>query len=394
MRTPPARRSLSLALPKAAAPPAAVPGDRAVAYWLFGCGGLVAGMVSVGGLTRLTRSGLSMTDWKLQGGLPPTNRAEWEREFARYKLYPEWQQRQSMTLDEFKYIYAWEYGHRMLGRVVGLAFGLPLAYFWTRGRLTPWLKPRAMALLGLGGAQGLIGWWMVRSGLNTDLLPDRQKQDVRVSPYRLATHLTMAFITYSGLVWCGLEQMGGQRAVSEGVKHAAKLTPVARGAACLTLVTAISGAFVAGNDAGMAFNVWPYMIDDRDIDGEALFVPPDLLELRPLWRNMFENTACVQFDHRMLAYATALSGTGLLALARSGAWHALPIATRRFVAAGALAVVGQASLGVATLLYVVPIELAAAHQLGGIGLLTCALGSAHSLARAAAVPAVVVAAAL
>ena len=122
-------------------------------------------------------------------------------------------------------------------------------------------------------------------------------------------------------------------------------------------------------------------------------MPPDLLALRPLWRNAFENTATVQFDHRMLAYATALSGTSLLALARSGAWHALPIATRRFVAAGALAVVGQASLGVATLLYVVPIELAAAHQLGAIGLLTCALGSAHSLARAAAVPAVVVAAA-
>ena len=263
-RTPPARRSLSLALPKAAAPPAH---DKAVAYWLFGCGGLVAGMVSVGGLTRLTRSGLSMTDWKLQGGLPPSNRAEWEREFQRYKQYPEWQQRKSMTLDEFKYIYAWEYGHRMLGRVVGLAFGLPLAYFWTRGRLTPWLKPRALGLLGLGGCQGLVGWWMVRSGLNTDLLPERQKQDVRVSPYRLATHLTMAFVTYSGLIWCGLETLGSKQAVGAGLKHAAKLTPIARGAACLTLVTAISGAFVAGNDAGMAFNVWPYMVDDRDVGG-------------------------------------------------------------------------------------------------------------------------------
>ena len=123
-------------------------------------------------------------------------------------------------------------------------------------------------------------------------------------------------------------------------------------------------------------------------------MPPDLLALRPLWRNAFENTATVQFDHRMLAYATALSGTSLLALARSGAWHALPIATRRFVAAGALAVVGQASLGVATLLYVVPIELAAAHQAGAIALLTCALGSAHSLARAAGPVAVVAAAAL
>mgnify|MGYP001401876542 CR=1 FL=1 len=129
-------------------------------------------------------------------------------------------------------------------------------------------------------------------------------------------------------------------------------------------------------------NGW-HMVDDRDVGGEATFVPPDLLELTPVWRNMFENTACVQFDHRMLAYATALSGTGLFALARSGAWHALPIATRRFVTMGALAVVGQASLGVATLLYVVPIELAAAHQAGSLVLLTTMLGASHALSTAA-----------
>ena len=324
-----------------------------------------------------------MTDWKLTGGLPPTTRAAWEVEFARYKQFPEWQQRQSMTLDEFKYIYAWEYGHRMLGRVVGIAFGVPLAYFWARGRLTPYLKPRAVALLGLGGMQGLIGWWMVRSGLNTQLLPERQRQDIRVSPYRLATHLTMAFVTYSGLVWCGLEQVGGQRAVKEGLAHAARLAPIARGTAVLTLVTAISGAFVAGNDAGMAFNTWPYMVDDRDIGGDATFVPPDVLALQPLWRNAFENTACVQFDHRMLAYVTALTGGGLFVAARAGAWTMLPVACRRFVGAGAVAVLGQASLGIATLLYVVPVPLAAAHQVGALAVLTCALGSAHSLAKAA-----------
>ena len=179
------------------------------------------------------------------------------------------------------------------------------------------------------------------------------KQDVRVSPYRLATHLTMAFVlirAWCGAVWSSWEVKGH----SAGLKHAAKLTPVARGAACLTLVTAISGAFVAGNDAGMAFNIWPYMIDDRDIDGEALFVPPIYLELQPLWRNMFENTGCVQFDHGCSPMRPV--GAGLFALARSGAWHAIRLlqdaSWRR-----ELAVVGQASLGVATLLYVVPVEL-------------------------------------
>ena len=361
--------------------------DKPVGYWLLGCGGLVAGMVSVGGLTRLTRSGLSMTDWKIQGGLPPMTADEWQREFERYKRFPEWQQRQSMTVEDFKFIYFWEYGHRMLGRVVGVAFGVPLAYFWSRGRLTPWLKPRLLGLLGLGGTQGLVGWWMVRSGLDTQLLPEKQRQDVRVSPYRLATHLSLAFASYTGLVWCGLEVLSGGRAARSLVAraHAARLAPVAAAAAGLTFVTALSGAFVAGNDAGCAYNVWPYMVDDRDVGEGASFAPPlaELTALTPAWRNLFENTATVQFDHRSLAYATSAAVGALAASAAAGPFAALPLAPRAFVVAGSAAVVGQVSLGVATLLAYVPIELAAAHQAGSLVLLTTMLGASHALSTAA-----------
>merc|ERR1711871_539855 len=142
--------------------------DRAVGYWLLGMSGLVAAMVSVGGITRLTRSGLSMTDWSVTGRLPPTTKEEWEREFEVYKQFPEWQQRKSMTLDEFKFIFFWEYGHRMMGRFLGLAFVGPMVYFASKGRIPAWLRPRLAGLFALGGTQGLIGWWMVKSGLDVE----------------------------------------------------------------------------------------------------------------------------------------------------------------------------------------------------------------------------------
>lgn len=173
---------------------------KPVAYWLFGVAGLVVGMVSIGGITRLTRSGLSMTDWKFQGRLPPMSASEWEAEFENYKKYPEWQQRKNMTIDEFKFIFFWEYGHRMFGRVIGLAYTLPLAYFMANGTIPRHLYGRMVTLLGLGGAQGLVGWWMVKSGLDVD---PNQKKEIRVSPYRLATHLGFAFTTYTLLVWTG-----------------------------------------------------------------------------------------------------------------------------------------------------------------------------------------------
>jgi heme a synthase len=163
-------------------------------------------MVTVGGVTRLTKSGLAMTDWKLQGSLPPMNQQEWQAEFARYKQFPEYQQRKSMTLDEFKFIFWWEYGHRMLGRTLGVIYGVPLLYFTARRMIPAHITGKVALLLGLGGTQGLVGWWMVRSGLN---LSPQQQKEIRVSPYRLATHLGMAFTTFALLVHTGLEALHG-----------------------------------------------------------------------------------------------------------------------------------------------------------------------------------------
>ena len=175
--------------------------ENMISNWIFCLSGLVAGMVTVGGITRLTRSGLSMTDWKLQGSLPPVTSEQWNTEFERYKTFPEWQQRQSMTIDEFKFIYFWEYGHRMMGRFIGLAFVGPFLYFSYKKMIPRSLYPRLGILFTLGGTQGLVGWWMVKSGLNVD---PSQKKEIRVSPYRLATHLGLAFTTYTLLLWTGI----------------------------------------------------------------------------------------------------------------------------------------------------------------------------------------------
>lgn len=208
-----------------------------------------------GGITRLTRSGLSMTDWRLQGTLPPMTQVQWEIEFDRYKQYPEWQQRQSMTLDEFKFIYFWEYGHRMMGRCVGVAFTLPGIYFFAKGMIPRRIYPRIGLLFALGGTQGLIGWWMVRSGLNLD---PQQKKEIRVSPYRLATHLSMAFTTYVLLLWTALDVLHDEQAARsvvtrmslETMKYARRIRRLAVLGGCLAATTVVSGAYVAGNDAG------------------------------------------------------------------------------------------------------------------------------------------------
>jgi cytochrome c oxidase assembly protein subunit 15 len=268
------------------------PSSKPVAYWLFAMSGLVAGMVTIGGITRLTRSGLSMTDWKLQGNWPPMNPSEWEAEFERYKKFPEWQQRKSMTVDEFKFIYYWEYGHRMMGRALGFAFAIPGAYFAARGMIPKRLYPRVALLFGLGGAQGLIGWWMVKSGLDMD---PAQRKEIRVSPYRLTTHLSMAFTTYCLLLWTGMDVLHGPEAMrataqkmsAEVLKHARKVRSLAAVSAVLAATTVVSGAFVAGNDAGRAYNTFPLMND-------KLIPVEDMFTMEPTWRNFFENTATVQ----------------------------------------------------------------------------------------------------
>lgn len=368
-------RTISAALP------------RPVGFWLLGVGGLVAGMVTVGGITRLTRSGLSMTDWKLQGSLPPMNLAEWEREFERYKQYPEWQQRKSMTLDEFKFIYYWEWGHRMMGRGIGLAFTVPLLVFAARGMIPRAFAPRMALLFSLGGGQGLIGWWMVKSGLEKVENPSTHKE-IRVSPYRLATHLTMAFTTYTAVLWTALEAFNTPAqavAVAASIPASQGLRALAlrRGAifcGALTACTIVSGAFVAGNDAGRAFNTFP--IDGTPwMDGQ--WIPDEVLALQPVWRNFFENTATVQLDHRVLALSTLASVAGLFATARRSAggmlWAALPTHARRMLQASAGMAVVQVGLGISTLLLYVPLPLAATHQFGSLVLLTTLTGVAHSL---------------
>ena len=377
---PPTARTEAVALP------------RPVGVWLLGMGGLVAGMVTVGGITRLTRSGLSMTDWKLQGSLPPMNLQEWEREFERYKKYPEWQQRKSMTLEEFKFIYFWEWGHRMMGRGIGVAFTLPLLYFLSRGMIPRSSLPRMALLFSLGGGQGLIGWWMVKSGLEKGLIeevaPPGSNKEIRVSPYRLATHLSMAFTTYTCLLWTGLDAfnpaskavaVASSMPVTYGMQ-ALRLRQLAIVSGALTAATIVSGAYVAGNDAGRAYNTFPF--DGTPwMNGE--WVPSGILEMQPVWRNFFENTATVQFDHRVLALTTLSSVAGLYAAARRSAgglvWAALPTQARALFHATAIMAVGQVGLGIATLLLYVPIPLAAVHQFGSLTLLTFLTALTHSL---------------
>ncbi|CAN0199221.1 unnamed protein product, partial [Ectocarpus sp. 12 AP-2014] len=232
-------------------------------------------MVTVGGVTRMTKSGLSMTDWKIQGSLPPSSEAEWEAEFDRYKAFPEWQQRRSMTLDEFKHIFFWEYAHRMLGRVLGVVYGVPLLYFGLRGRIPAHIRGRVAGLFALGGAQGLVGWWMVKSGLEDRSADLAVGKEIRVSPYRLAAHLATAFTTFSLLVHTGFQALDGPRAASPSATDAARrlldagvmrqgsnLRVIAMGVCGAAFVTAVSGAFVAGNDAGRCYNCFPKMTEE------------------------------------------------------------------------------------------------------------------------------------
>ncbi|GMH99812.1 hypothetical protein TrVE_jg2113 [Triparma verrucosa] len=386
-----------LTLPKSFADNADAP---AVALCLT-TAGVITVLISVGGLTRLTKSGLSMVHWSPHKLSPPKTVQEWEKEFEHYKKFPEWQQRKSMTLDDFKFIFYWEWGHRMLGRLVGAVYGTGLAALLVTKKVPTGYHGRLVGLMALGGAQGAVGWWMVKSGLGEDRRGDHK--EIRVSPYRLAAHLCTAFVTYSGLVWTGLELLypeADRRQVAGSVqKRIQDLVPKVdqaqilanlrrfRGMAMvttgLTFVTVASGAFVAGNSAGNAYNDWPYMNDQ--------FLPlTDIMEdyphEGPFYRKFFENTALVQFDHRMLAYLTsgAVAGTVYtgLNLHNGAIGQSLKLLTPQAMTAlkatGGIAV-AQVSLGISTLMLNVPIHLAATHQLGSLALLTSGLCLTHSL---------------
>ena len=338
---------------------------RAVRWWLISVAALIALMVLVGGATRLTESGLSIVEWKpVTGSLPPLSDAQWAEAFEAYKKIPQYRELNAgMSLSEFKEIFWWEWGHRLLGRIIGAAYLLPFLFFLWRGGLSGELKRRLWLLFALGGLQDAVGWWMVASGLTGR---------VEVSQYRLAVHLSLALLIFSGIVWT-------VRRLAELPQSAlpARLRVTSALLLVMTFLQIYFGALVAGLRAGRAYNTWP------EIDGALIPSAERLWFETPWWRNMFDNVLTVQFEHRMTAYA-------LFALA---AWHAFDAVRSRagVAASGALwlfaAVALQAVLGILTLLNQVPIGLALAHQAVAIVVLALAVIQLERLAvRQAAEP--------
>ncbi|ABS64534.1 cytochrome oxidase assembly [Parvibaculum lavamentivorans DS-1] len=327
---------------------------HAIAWWLIGVAALVFIMVVVGGLTRLTESGLSITEWKpVTGALPPMTEEHWQEEFDLYRQIPQYQLvNKGMSLDEFKTIYWWEWSHRFLGRLIGLAFFVPFVFFVVTRRVERALVPRLIFLFVLGGMQGVLGWWMVMSGLT-----DRTE----VSQYRLAAHLGLATLIFGALIWTALDLLNG--------KSTRLLTGLAKAAAAilaLIFLQTILGAFVAGIRAGLIYNTWPLMA--------GAFIPDGLFAMTPVWHNFFESHLTVQFQHRMTAYLLLLCVV----------WHWW--AARKTAAAPsagwlAVATFAQACIGIWTVLWVVPIPLGAAHQAGAMVVFGVAVWHVHRLAK-------------
>jgi cytochrome c oxidase assembly protein subunit 15 len=336
-----------------------------VAAWLFACCALIFLMVVVGGITRLTLSGLSITEWKpVIGVVPPLSEADWAAEFVKYKEIPEYRAVHFwMNLDGFKSIYWWEYAHRLLGRLIAVAFTAPFLWFLVRRRLPRRLVPSLCGILVLGFAQGGLGWYMVESGL-----ADR----VEVSQYRLVAHLALALAIYAAILWTALGISGGSRrlAANPGWRRAAEAV------LGIVAVTILAGGFVAGTRAGLTYNTFPLM------DGKL--VPVGYAKLHPFYLNWFENIAAVQFDHRVLAVAVAAS---VLLMWVVGLRVRLPNRARTALHMLLLVAALQVALGTATLLLVVPVPLAAAHQAGAVLLLTAAIYLRHTMRAAAPVDA-------
>jgi cytochrome c oxidase assembly protein subunit 15 len=338
---------------------ASAPATRPIAWWLIACCGLVFAMVVIGGITRLTESGLSIAEWQpVSGILPPFSQADWERLFALYRQIPQYQLvNHGIDLGAFKAIFWWEYVHRLWGRLIGVAFALPLAIFWIAGRIPRALLPRLLLLLGLGGMQGVLGWYMVKSGL-----ADR----IDVSQYRLVAHLVLALALYVAMLWTALSLL---RPVPAALPPSAdRLRRHLAAVALLVVLTLTMGGFVAGLKAGFIYNSFPLM------GGRLL--PDDALFLSPVWLNLFENAAFAQFVHRWLAIATVAAALWLWARSRR---VALPPSARRPLDLLAVMALLQMALGIATLLLVVPIPLAAAHQAGAVLLLTLTVLALHRL---------------
>ncbi|MCR9089667.1 MAG: COX15/CtaA family protein [Rhodobacteraceae bacterium] len=324
-------------------------GRGAVRAWLIVLFALVVLMISVGGLTRLTDSGLSITEWRpVTGALPPLSEMAWTEEFEKYKQIPEYQlQNAGMSLEEFKVIYWWEWGHRQLGRVIGLVWAVGLLGLAVARKVPAGWMPRLLFLGLLGGAQGAIGWWMVASGLSGEMLD--------VASYRLAVHLGLAFVILGLIAWY-VFRLGRSEAdllVARRGRNA-KLFGMGTGLMHLAFLQILLGALVAGIDAGRTFTDWPLMAG-------GVF-PPDPFGLTPLWRNFFEEPGLVQFLHRIVGYLLFIYGLVVWNRARKSG---LP-PVRRAYDWMAVMLFGQLVLGIGTVLYAAPWQLAIAHQLGAV----------------------------
>ena len=347
----------------------AVPQDRAagrrrrlIAGWLFMLCGMILGMITLGGATRLTGSGLSIMEWApLQGALPPWSDAEWQRLFELYKSIPQYALlHEGFGLDGFKRIFWLEWVHRLWGRLIGLAVVVPLIGFWWTGRIEPWLRWRLVGIFLLGGLQGAVGWFMVASGF----FP----QSTAVSPYRLVVHLALAIALYAAVLWTGLTVRHPHGRAGPASRQ---LRWVVTALTALVALTVIAGGFVAGTHAGLDYNTFPLMA--------GRLVPAGYGALRPFPLNWFENIAAVQFDHRALATFTLLATFGTVFVALRGKIAAEVPGLRQSLLwlGGALAT--QYALGVAALLSVVAPPLAVAHQIVAVVALTAALRALHCL---------------
>lgn len=337
---------------------------RAVRYWLYGIALLVTAMVVVGGATRLTESGLSITEWQpLLGAIPPLSHADWLAAFQKYQQIPQYHiNNKGMTLDQFQFIYWWEWAHRLLGRAIGVVFAVPFVWFLVRRRIPAGMGWKLAGIFALGGLQGAIGWYMVKSGL-----VDRTE----VSEYRLALHLAVAMLILTLTLWAAFSLLP-----RDTTPHLATLRPghrwTARLLVPLVLLQITLGALVAGLRAGLSHNTWPLM------DGQI--IPSGLGAMSPWWLNLFENALTVQFDHRMVAYL-------LIAVV---AWHAVRVGRvaddrriRRSAWLFAASVVAQACLGIWTLLAMVPLWLGLAHQAMAVVVLSLATWHLFTITREA-----------
>jgi cytochrome c oxidase assembly protein subunit 15 len=336
--------------------------DRAIVRWLQFCLALIFSMVILGGVTRLTGSGLSMVTWHPTGMLPPLNTEQWLAEFQLYQQFPEYQKlNRDMSLDGFKSIFWFEYSHRMLGRLIGLVFLLPFLFFWLRGMIKPGLTPRLIVMFILGGLQGLLGWYMVKSGLVSN---------PHVSQYRLTAHLLSAIVIYGFILWTIFDLVAARPYCRLAQSRAGVWRKTSLTLAGLLLLTIVSGGFVAGLKAGLIFNTFPLM-------GGQL-IPEGIGALSPWYLNALENLVAVQFNHRWLAV-----GLGLLLITwylRGRSRFDDPGVQRSFKLVGMMVMI-QLVLGIATLLLQVPVVLGALHQAGALLLFSALLFNIHALSR-------------